>query len=83
MTSLGFMGRQRLVGWIGYWAGQQKPALNLLHRYSALSFGVSICPSVWPSSISAVLHESPEAIKFHGALPDGIFSHFPSPPGTV
>lgn len=83
MVSLGFTCHQRLVGWIGHCAGKLKPALNLQHWRSALSFGVSICPSVWPSSISAIFHESPEAIKFHGALPDGTFSHFPGPPETV
>lgn len=29
------------------------------------------------SSISAIFHEFPQVIKFHGALPDGIFSAFP------
>lgn len=29
------------------------------------------------SSISAIFYEFPQVIKFHGALPDGIFSTFP------
>jgi hypothetical protein len=41
--------------------GAQKPVLRPGHR----RFSVLPCPS-----------EFPQVIKFHGALPDGIFTHF-------
>ena len=43
---------------------------------------VHLCISL-PSVQFSTNSPPPPVIKFHGALPDGVFSHFPGPPGTV
>lgn len=80
----GFVWSQRLAGCVGLGKESQKSALSLncwlSERDSVCGF---VCLSIHPSSISVIFYKFLQVIKLHGALPDGIFSHFPSPPETV
>ena len=73
-------------GWGGNGGGGTEPWGWFVNDYrwqSEYRFCGSVCPSLSPSLISTVSHKFPLVIKFHGALPDGIFSHFPGPPAAV
>ena len=83
----GFRDYWRLSKWLGWsWGWGTEPwgwFVNVYHWESEYRFCVSVCPSLSPSPSSAVAHKFPLVIKFHGALPDGIFSHSPGPPVAV
>lgn len=73
-----FLGAQMLLEARRHWPlwAKPKPTFNLDDRQSESRFYLSICPSMFPFSISTIFYQFPQVIKLHGALPDGRFSHF-------
>lgn len=73
------------AGWLGWRCGggtiTLSGSISVVKPAGILFFRLFLCTH--PSSIRALFYELPQVIKFHGALPDGIFSHFSSPLGTV
>lgn len=72
------------AGWVGGWPWRGNKTL-----LSTLIIGKGVQILCVNLSIYVPLPHQysfpriPPVIKLHGALPDGIFSHFPGPPGTV
>lgn len=82
MASQGFRCCWRLAGWVGH-CGRNRNLLSTSLIGKGSPNSVRRFVHLSPSSISAIFYEFPQVIKFHSVLPDGVFPHFPGPPGTV